>query len=76
MVQQNLQGSDANGDGVVGDSREEYGLKQLRRDLEALIAREDPRYEPVARRYLLGLVRLPTGEWVFSDKVTSGYGGY
>ena len=42
------------------------GLLQFRAQLMAMLAREtDPPYEPVSRRYVLGLVRLPNGRWDF-----------
>lgn len=64
----NIYGEDANGDGVVGTSADEYGLKQLRRDLDAMVSREDPPYRTVDSWYLFNLVRLPTGDWVFREK--------
>ena len=34
--------------------------------LEAMLQREtDPSYEPVSKRYVLGLVRLPDGVWAY-----------
>ncbi len=40
------------------------GFNALHHALLASLDREqDPSYEPVSRRYVLGLVRLPTGEW-------------
>lgn len=40
------------------------GFRELHLQLKAALDRErDPSYTPVPRRYLLGLVRLPTGEW-------------
>lgn len=42
------------------------GLLQFRTQLEAVLSREtNPPYEPVSRRYVLGLVRLPNGKWDF-----------
>lgn len=42
------------------------GMRQFRTQLAAMLAREtEPPYEPVSRRYVLGLVRLPTGRWDF-----------
>ncbi len=59
-----------------------YGLKQIRRELTAMIDRENPPYQPVAQRYLLGIIRLPSGKWTFSwlvdpfyDDVQAGGGG-
>jgi hypothetical protein len=71
LTQANVSGDDANGDGVVGSSPSEYGLVQLRKELEAMIARENPRYVTVPQWYLFNLVRLPNGRWVF-DKLGRG----
>lgn len=53
--------------GVIGpraDGLSTMGFKALHHALLASLDREqDPVYEPVSRRYVLGLVRLPTGEW-------------
>jgi len=67
----NVSGDDSNGDGVIGSIPSEYGLLQLRRELEGVIAREKPRYETVDQWYLFNLVRLPNGKWVF-DKFGRG----
>ena len=71
LTQANVSGDDANGDGVVGSTPSEYGLVQLRKELEAMIARENPRYVTVPHWYLFNLVRLPNGRWVF-DKLGRG----
>lgn len=71
LTQANVSGDDANGDGVVGSIPSEYGLVQLRKELEAMIARENPRYVTVPQWYLFNLVRLPNGRWVF-DKLGRG----
>jgi hypothetical protein len=71
LTQANVAGDDANGDGVVGSAPSEYGLVQLRKELEAMIARESPRYVTVPQWYLFNLVRLPNGRWVF-DKLGRG----
>jgi hypothetical protein len=68
LAQANLAGDDANGDGAVPA---EYGLAQLRKELDALIARESPPYTTVGEWYLFNLVRLPNGKWVF-DKLGRG----
>jgi hypothetical protein len=52
---------------VSGDE----GLRQLRQELEAMIARESPPYVTVPQWYLFNLVRLPNGRWVF-DKLGRG----
>lgn len=76
LAQANLNGADTDGDGIVGNTPEEYGLRQLRAELEAMLAREDPPYTTVSRWYLLNLIRLPTGEWTFRELPTGGgYGG-
>jgi hypothetical protein len=71
LAQQNLDGEDADGDGVVGSKPAEYGMKQLRARLDEMIAREDPPYRTVDDTYLFNLVRLPNGKWVF-DKFKRG----
>ena len=71
LAQANLIGDDSNGDGVVGSAPSEYGLLQLRRELEDMIAREKPPYVTVDQWYLFNLVRLPNGKWVF-DKFGRG----
>jgi hypothetical protein len=71
LAQANVAGDDSNGDGVVGSAASEYGLVQLRKELETLIARESPPYVTVPQWYLFNLVRLPNGRWVF-DKLGRG----
>jgi hypothetical protein len=71
LAQANLSGDDSNGDGVAGSMPSEYGLLQLRKELEAMIARESPPYVTVDQWYLFNLVRLPNGKWVF-DKFGRG----
>jgi hypothetical protein len=71
LTQANLSGDDSNGDGKVGDVPSEYGMLQLRAELDAMTARERPRYVTVDRWYLFNLVRLPNGRWVF-DKFGRG----
>jgi hypothetical protein len=46
-------------------------LTQLRGQLLAMIARENPPYRTVDEWYLFNLVRLPNGRWVF-DKLGRG----
>lgn len=69
-----------NSDNVFGgDGGRELGLAQLRASLDGMISRENPKYEPVATRYLFGLVKLPSGKWAFSwlvggdDEAYEGY---
>jgi hypothetical protein len=71
LAQQNIDGEDADHDGVVGGKPAEYGMKQLRGRLNDMIAREDPPYRTVDQTYLFNLVRLPNGKWVF-DKFKRG----
>jgi hypothetical protein len=71
LAQANLTGDDANGDGVVGSIPSEYGLLQLRKELEGIISRERPPYVTVDQWYLFNLVKLPNGKWVF-DKFGRG----
>jgi hypothetical protein len=71
LTQANVSGDDSNGDGVIGSVPSEYGLVQSRKELEAMIARESPRYVTVPQWYLFNLVRLPNGRWVF-DKLGRG----
>ena len=71
LAQANIDGDDSNSDGRVGSKPSEYGLLQLRAELEAMIARERPRYVTVDQWYLFNLVRLPNGRWVF-DKFGRG----
>lgn len=80
LAWQNVNGHDANSDGVVGTDENEWGINQLESELKAITAKEVPAYEPVAQRYLLGLFRLPSGKWAFRDNIDyadpDGGGGY
>ncbi|MBL8265947.1 hypothetical protein [Steroidobacter sp.] len=67
----NVEGEDADGDGKVGTTAAEYGVKQLRAEFDTMIARENPAYRTVDQWYLFNLVRLPNGRWVF-DKLNRG----
>jgi hypothetical protein len=72
----NVNGDDSNAEGSnaaagAGSLPSQYGLVQLRKELEAMIARETPRYVTVPQWYLFNLVRLPNGRWVF-DKLGRG----
>ncbi|HKT74240.1 MAG TPA: hypothetical protein VJQ47_15220 [Steroidobacteraceae bacterium] len=71
LTRANIEGDDSNGDGIPGSVPSEYGLVQLRKELEAMIAREHPAYVTVDQWYLFNLVRLPSGRWVF-DKLGRG----
>lgn len=74
MTQANVEGVDADGNGVIGSRRDEYGLAQLRRDLVAMTEREDPPYTTVSTWYLFNLIRLPSGIWIFRER-TDAVGG-
>lgn len=52
------------------------GLRGLHREMQIMLDREtDPHYEPLPRRYVLGLVRLPNGKWGYNLAKPAGYGG-
>ena len=63
----NLDGEDSDGDGKPGSTPAEYGVAQLRVELDALVARENPPYRTVDQWYLFNLVKLPNGRWVFDQ---------
>lgn len=67
----NLDGEDTDGDGKAGTTSAEYGVAQLRVQLDAIVARENPPYRTVDQWYLFNLVKLPNGRWVF-DKLGRG----
>lgn len=52
----NLDGEDADGDGKPGGTPAEYGVIQLRAELDALVARENPPYRTVDPRNLSKVV--------------------
>lgn len=61
----------------------EIGIRGLHQEMQAMLQREvDPSYEPLARRYVLGLVRLPNGAWGYQlpkrkkSFSSYGYGSY
>jgi hypothetical protein len=70
-AQANVSGDDSAGSGTRGSVAADYGVAQLRRDLVAMIDRENPPYRTVDEWYLFNLVRLPNGIWVF-DKLGRG----
>lgn len=70
-AQANVDGDDTKGAGVKGSVPADYGMAQLRAQLQAMIARENPPYRTVDEWYLFNLVRLPNGRWVF-DKLGRG----
>lgn len=71
LAKANRDGEDADKDGTVGANPAEIGMKQLRAELDGLIARESPPYRTVDQWYLFNLVKLPNGHWVF-DKLGRG----
>ena len=70
-AQANVDGDDSKKSGVRGAIPADYGMLQLRDQLQAMIARENPPYRTVDEWYLFNLVRLPNGRWVF-DKLGRG----
>lgn len=66
---------------VNGDSAGTIGIAQIRQEIDEMIAREVPPYQPVAKKHLFGLIRLPDGKWMFSwlldpfDDENGGGGG-
>ena len=60
-----IQGEDSDRDGRVGSGQEEYGLLQLREIISDGLKSEKPAYHPVEKKYLFGLIRLPTGGWAY-----------
>ncbi len=78
LTRANIHGEDLDGDGIIGSYADEYGLVHLRRDIEGMVAREDPPYTTVRSWYLFNLIRLPDGSWIFRKRaksmpVESGY---
>jgi hypothetical protein len=70
LARANLEGdSDADGPAALG-------VAQLKDQLDAAIAREDPPYSTVDRWYLFNLVRLPSGEWIFRRDTGGRQSGY
>jgi hypothetical protein len=70
-AQANVEGDDSTGAGSKGSVPADYGVAQLRAQVEAMIGRENPPYRTVDEWYLFNLVRLPNGRWVF-DKLGRG----
>jgi len=71
LAKANIDGEDADNDGAVGAKPPEFGMKQLRAQLDGIISRESPPYRTVDQWFLFNLVRLPNGVWVF-DKLGRG----
>ncbi|MCG6867224.1 MAG: hypothetical protein LJE91_00400 [Gammaproteobacteria bacterium] len=76
LARANVFGDDSDGDGIPGSSPGEYGMRQLRDEIQAMIDREDPPYTTVDTWYLFNLVKLPSGQWVFKQRPASSSGGY
>ncbi|MCP5418784.1 MAG: hypothetical protein H6965_17035 [Chromatiaceae bacterium] len=74
LARANLDGLDADENGVIGNKPEEYGLRQLRDQLETMLVREDPPYTTVTHWYLFNLVQLPSGEWKFKERPANAGG--
>ena len=72
IIDRSLNGADVDGNGSIGNTAEEIGLKQMRQQLLAMLSRENPPYHPIGRRYLLGLVRLPNGRWDYKFDRSKG----
>ena len=77
ILSRSLNGADVDGDGSIGNAAEEVGLKQMREQLLVMLARENPPYHPLGRRYLFGLVKLPNGNWEYRfDRDQASSPGY
>jgi len=74
IIDRSLNGADVDGNGSIGNTAEEIGLKQMRQQLSEMLSRENPPYHPVGRRYLLGLVRMPNGRWAYQFQRSGGSG--
>jgi len=66
LMDHNINGKDIDGNGVVDPASDEVGLVQLRQGLVTMLSNESPPYHPLGRKYLLGLVRLPNGQWTYN----------
>ncbi len=77
LAYQNINGVDLDGNGVVGNTSKEYGIKQLKVEMQKMIDNENPPYEVIDKKYLFGLVQLPNGLWRFVfDRSGGSVGGY
>jgi hypothetical protein len=76
LAEANLWGDDRDGNGRPGSTPFEYGFVQLRKEVDGIVAREDPPYAVVDRWYLFNLVKLPSGRWVFDRLGRTGNEGY
>lgn len=66
LTKQNLYGYDSDGDGTIGNIKADFGIEQLKAEILAMIEKEDPPYQTVDKKYLFGLIRLPSGEWIYN----------
>jgi predicted butyrate kinase (DUF1464 family) len=71
LARANVEGAVSKGDAAAGSAPSNYGVVQLRAEVQAMISRESPPYRTVDQWYLFNLVRLPNGRWVF-DKLGRG----
>jgi hemoglobin len=67
LARANLGGDDSDGNGAAGSAPREFGVRQLRAEVEALVSGENPPYMPVDEWHLYNLVRLPGGRWVYDQ---------
>lgn len=78
------EGRDLDSSGGIESETTEIGLNHFDGQLQAMLDREtDPPYEPLERKYVLGLVRLPNGTWDFRigrplrrSSSSAAYAGY
>lgn len=53
---------------ATGSAGGDAGFDQFQAQLDAMLSREtNPKYQPVPQKYLLGLVRLPSGKWRYTS---------
>jgi hemoglobin len=67
LARANLGGDESDGDGVAGSTPREFGVRQLRAEVDALVSGENPPYTAVDEWHLYNLVRLPGGRWVYDQ---------
>lgn len=72
----NVNGEDIDDDGKIGSQPREFGMVQIKGEIDAMIAREDPPYVTVDRWYLFNLIRLPGGRWIFRRPGSGQARGY
>ncbi len=72
----NVSGQDLDGDGTIGNTNGEIGMRQLRRDVDRMVAAENPPYTTVEQWYLFNLVRLQDGHWIFRRGAQGTAKGY